>query len=574
MSKPGDRAEVVERTGEEAALVALLEAPSTEEATRNLLARLGRLIDARYAVLWTLDEAAELLRWAAHWVAEPGVEALANASQRLSFPRAQGVPGRTWDAGRVVWIPDVLDPQSHFVRSQSAAEVNLNAVAAIPIYGRQSFLGVVELFVEQAPEEPPALHTLNTIGQILGAYLERRRVEQRLAASEDLRTAMVNASLDCVITIDCDSRIIDFNPAAERTFGHSREYAVGSSIADLIIPPEYRAAHYSAIARVCEGGKSRLLDRRIELEAMRGDGVRFPVELTLTRIDRPEKPLFVGFLRDITERQQTQKSLAQLLQREQEARVRAEQAEQRARRIAATLQRSLLPPVLPAIAGLDIAAGFHAGGEGTEVGGDFYDIFATGPHSWSWVIGDVCGKGAEAASLTALARYTIRAATIHEPEPSDVLRVLNDALLREQPASGFLTAIMGRLDLSGSSARMSVAIGGHPPLLILRADGEVEGIGPSGTLLGAIPEPKLVDSEVVLERGDTVVAYTDGVIEARVGDGRLELEGLIEVLRGRKGARATEIGRAIEEAAVGTVRRATDDDVAFLIIRLRDDQPV
>src|SRR5206468_1822702 len=118
-------------------------------------------------------------------------------------------------------------------------------------------------------------------------------------------------------------------------------------------------------------------------------------------------------------------------------------------RIARTLQESLLPPMLPELPGLDLAARFRAAGNGLEVGGDFYDLFETGASTWAVAIGDVCGKGSEAAAITALARYTVRAAAMRQDAPSQILSLLNEALLRQRTDRRFCTVLYGRLERNG-----------------------------------------------------------------------------------------------------------------------------
>ena len=145
-------------------------------------------------------------------------------------------------------------------------------------------------------------------------------------------------------------------------------------------------------------------------------------------------------------------------------------------KIAQTLQASLLPPLLPEVAGVEAGALYRAAGEEHEVGGDFYDLFATTENHWFAVIGDVCGKGAEAAAVTALARYTIRAAAAQRSSPAAILRWVNEAMLREG-TTRFCTIAVAHLDRSAATTRLTVAVGGHPTPILLRADGRVETIG-------------------------------------------------------------------------------------------------
>src|SRR5205085_2539256 len=151
---------------------------------------------------------------------------------------------------------------------------------------------------------------------------------------------------------------------------------------------------------------------------------------------------------------------------------------------AQTLQRALLPPRLPDVENVEIAAGYRAAGEGNEVGGDFYDVFAQADGSYALVVGDVCGKGPRAAAVTALARYTLRAYAVAGLRPSYQLARLNDALLR-QDAPGFVTVALARLELSEAGARVELALAGHP-LPILWQAGSAAPIGEVGTPLGIV----------------------------------------------------------------------------------------
>jgi PAS domain S-box-containing protein len=181
--------------------------------------------------------------------------------------------------------------------------------------------------------------------------------------------------------------------------------------------------------------------------------------------------------------------------------------------VARTLQRSLLPGALPDVPGVELAGRYLAAGEGNEVGGDFYDCFAVREGEWALVIGDVCGKGAEAATLTALARYTIRAAAQHTADPRAVLGELNEALLRQQLGYRFCTVLYASLIPRGSRVSACMATGGHPLPLVLRADGTVDTAGSPGSLLGILEDPDLSQTQVELGPGDALVLVTDGVTE-------------------------------------------------------------
>jgi PAS domain S-box-containing protein len=237
--------------------------------------------------------------------------------------------------------------------------------------------------------------------------------------------------------------------------------------------------------------------------------------------------------------------------------------------IARTLQRSLLPPRLPDVPGLEVAARFRPAGEGYDVGGDFYDVFNTGATGWAVVIGDVCGKGPEAAALTGLARYTLRAAAMQENEPSRILAMLSEAILQQRADSQFCTAAYGRIELEPVGVRLTVASGGHPLPLLLTEDGRVETVGAPGTLLGVIPDAHLSDRAVHLDPGATLLFYTDGVIEAGIPRGSFGLGALESLLSTCAGASAEEIAERVEAAVVG-LEGNPSDDIALLVVRVRE----
>ncbi|MBA2442700.1 MAG: SpoIIE family protein phosphatase [Rubrobacter sp.] len=241
-------------------------------------------------------------------------------------------------------------------------------------------------------------------------------------------------------------------------------------------------------------------------------------------------------------------------------------------RTASALQRSLLPPRLPEIPGIETAARYRPAGEGNEVGGDFYDLFGR-PAGWAVAIGDVVGKGPEAAELTALARYTVRTAAMQEQEPSRVLSTLNAALLNQRSDGRFCTMVYGHLLPNGlptGGARLELCCGGHPLPLVLRAGGSVETAGEHGMLLGSYPDILLHDRRVELAGGDVVLFYTDGVTEARGPEGELfGEERLAKLLASCAGRAAEEVAEEID-SGLSSFSGSADrrDDVAFLVLRI------
>ncbi len=239
--------------------------------------------------------------------------------------------------------------------------------------------------------------------------------------------------------------------------------------------------------------------------------------------------------------------------------------------LARTLQESLLPPRLPDIPGLQVAARYAAGGMGMEILGDFYDVFPSVAGSWGIVVGDVCGKGAPAAKSTALARYTLRAEAHRQGRPSLILASLNQALLdwlTDDPR--FLTAIYATVRLGRAGATVRISSAGHPLALVRRADGRVHDFGRPGSLLGVLADPELHDSRTLLHPGDSLILFSDGVTEARrsadrhlYGDERLR-----RFVAGLGGKTAAQTAQAIMQATLAFSGGRLSDDTVALVMKV------
>ncbi len=235
--------------------------------------------------------------------------------------------------------------------------------------------------------------------------------------------------------------------------------------------------------------------------------------------------------------------------------------------VARTLQRSLLPPALPDVPGVQIATRYRVAGDDMAIGGDFYDVFELGDGAWAAVIGDVCGRGTEAAALTGLVRHTLRTATMREVAPSRILDLTNRVILDQIDDSRFCTMGLLRVERRDGGLSVVASCGGHPPPLVLRRDGSVDPVPCTGTLIGALPDPTLHDCELSLADGEAIVLYTDGVTEARRGAELFGEARLVEALEGQQALDASDLADRVERSVERFRGGAGVDDTAVLVLR-------
>jgi len=237
--------------------------------------------------------------------------------------------------------------------------------------------------------------------------------------------------------------------------------------------------------------------------------------------------------------------------------------------VARTLQQGLLPRMLPDVPGVELAVRYRPVGDGSEVGGDFYDVVEVASDEHLLVVGDVCGKGAVAATLTGFVRATIRAVALDDPSPVHVLDRVNRALLGHDAPGALATVACGCLKRTAAGATVGLATAGHPPALVLRAGGGVEAVQTSGRLLGAVPDARIEETVVALASGDVLLLYTDGVIDARVGRGTFGEERLRAAVAAAAGASAAGMVDAVDAAVRAASPGARRDDEALLALRIR-----
>jgi PAS domain S-box-containing protein len=288
----------------------LAQALDFQEAAPQLLREIGSALEWQVGSVWGVDEATGVLRsvfiWSNPAIPTPNFEA---ATRTIAFAKGEGLPGRVWQAGAPMWSADVLQEQN-FTRAPAAAQDDLHGAICFPILLAGEVKGVIEFFSNRAyAPDQELLRTVSTVGRQIGEFMARKTAENALEQSEARKTAIFSAALDGIIMMDHRGRVLDWNSAAEQIFGYSRADVIGRDLAEVIIPQPHRAAHRRGLERYLSTGAGPMLDQRFEIEARHAADREFPVELAITRVANTAQPVFVGFVRDITQRRQTEQNL-------------------------------------------------------------------------------------------------------------------------------------------------------------------------------------------------------------------------------------------------------------------------
>jgi len=323
-----------------------------------------------------------------------------------------------------------------------------------------------------------------------------------------------------------DGRIVKVNATLLNWLGYRGDQLVGRvHFADLLTAGGklYHETHFAPLLAIQHEVSG------IALELKGADGRRLPVLVTsVVKTGAGKQPQLIRTtILDARDRRTYEIELLRARKEAERASAEAERARlvaetERARlqQVVSILQKSLLPPELPQIPGLQAAAYYHPASV-DEIGGDFYDLFPLGGDRWGFFLGDVCGKGPQAAAVTSLIRYTLRAAFLIDSDPVHTLTVLN-AALREHYDDDlrYCTAIAGTVTMNNDRVAVTLASGGHPPAVLLRADGTVDLVHtPGGMLVGVLTDSRFTPATVTLEPGETLLLYTDGLTESRTKAG-------------------------------------------------------
>lgn len=359
------------------------------------------------------------------------------------------------------------------------------------------------------------------------------------------------------LSTDPNGAIVKVNKTFAKLSGYRPEELVGRRFADLLSAGGriYHETHYAPMLRM-QGTV-----REMAFEIFRPDGSRLPVlvNAALQRGPSGEPRVVHIAIFDATERREYERELVRSLRR-------AERSEAQAKALARTLQQTLIPPTPPHIPGLDVSAAYRPAGSGEEVGGDFYDIFQIGSDDWVITLGDVCGKGVDAAVITALVRHTVRALTVQIEAPDEVLHALNDVLVAHG-TDRFCTVLLLRLRHHGDSWAVTSSAGGHP--LPLRVQGgTVTAVGSTGSLVGVLPEPVFHPVSFRLTPGEALVLYTDGVTEGRWGQEFYGEHRLVDSIIEHTGPQTEWPANEIMDDVVAFQHGMPRDDIAIVTIRV------
>lgn len=325
----------------------------------STLEEVARLVVPKFADWCAIDlvddEGAGILRRVAVVHSDPAKVQLARELQ-LNHPPKMDAPhgvARVLRTGQPDWAANITDellaagtddPETlRIVRG-----LQLRSFIAVPLSARGRTLGVLTLVHAESGRTyvQADVEVAEELGRRAGAAVDNARLLQSLREGEERKSAILESSLDCLVTMDAQGCIVDFNPVAERTFGYSRQEAIGQFVADLLVPPRLREQHLNGLNRYLQTGEAVVLGRRLEMPALRADGTEIPIELAISVVRMEGRaPFFTAFLRDITERKRSEEQREQLLEAERAAREEAERVARMKDEFLATLSHELRTPL-------------------------------------------------------------------------------------------------------------------------------------------------------------------------------------------------------------------------------------
>ncbi len=477
-------------------------------------------------------------------------------------PLTASVPATdAWRTGASVICPDLDEIERQYPGTTDLPGFAEQALLAVPVNVGGERLGAACWSFDHAQRiSADEVAFLDLVADQVGATIARVRAGRSIAEHAERLTAS-RARLAALASVGvigtCSGRgqmILESNQAFLDLLGLP---ALGEGGLDYVevTPDDYRDEDVAAVAAMLRTGR---LDA-YEKEFLHRDGTRVPVLLggVTLNLDPFEWMLFAV---DMRAKRAAEAAAAK-------ANERLSEMLDEQRRIADVLQSSLLPASLPTIEGIDLHAEHWPESDGLRVGGDFYDVFPISGDRWGVLIGDVCGKGIEAAAVTATARHTARAAAMHLRGPDAVLRWVHEAV-REHPLDTYCTVAFGALTVGEPGGPvLELSLGGHPPGFVCHADRSIDVLGEPGTLLGLFP-PTLTATTHQLRSGDVLIFYTDGVTDAPRDEAMGEDE-LGEWLCAHHELPPARIAAELRAELMSRRPGGLRDDVATIILKVR-----
>jgi PAS domain S-box-containing protein len=291
----------------------LSEAEILEEAAAPILQSLCESLDWDVGELWSVGTEDRVPRCAQLWAA-PSVDVseLREGLHTRVFPSGAGPP---WQSGNPLWIADIALDET-LAREPEAKRVGLHGMFRIPISVHGEIRGILRVFSREVRQKDDALvEFMTSVGTQIGQFLERQRSVERIRESESRKAAILEASLDAVVTIDQRRLVVEFNAAAETTFGYRREEVVGRDLSHLIVPPRMREQALAGFAHYRATGESGLLGKRFDTVALKSDGSEFPVEVAVASIGSGDRALLTIYVCDASARKHAEQEVARYQER-------------------------------------------------------------------------------------------------------------------------------------------------------------------------------------------------------------------------------------------------------------------
>ena len=538
------------------------------DAAPRLLAAMCEALSWAVGLLWLKDPGGRELRLAESWIdpeiGEPGRRLAADAAG-TTFAPGERLPGRVLENGKAEWISEIAPDEPRL--KVRPTEAGLRSVLAFPIRRGTLVLGVVEVFSREVSDpDAELLEDCERFGRQIGEFIAREHAQAEVMRSRDELERVLQKMPVGVTVVGPDGRYTFVNEVTARINDATPEELIGveaaEAIAGLVITdqedrelPMEELPLFRALRG--EPSPSRLV--RFSGPAVSEQSWAIAHAIPLPGLDPGAPDAVVSVIEDVTDVKSAEQALRE--------------SEERHREIAETLQQGLLPPEASEVAGLEFDARLHAEQLGTRIGGDFYDVFQVARDRYAIVIGDVSGKGVGAAGLTAMARYTIRTAAMHDPRPATVLRRLNQALIASVVDPHYVTALYALVEPAAGGHQVTVAAGGHPPPLQLGARGEVSEVDARGTLLGWFEQLELYEGATTLQPGDALVLFTDGVTEAGFRDespgAPVTDRAIASLLATCAGQPASRIADAIEQRVLAAEGGELRDDATLVVVSSR-----